>query len=299
VSGGIAEDLKQSLRMSANFTLAYSRYRLWMLRARPVNSKGREDGGDINIFYHSYGQGEPVLMLHGGFMFAETWAGQIPALALRHQVIAMDSRGHGRTTLGTRPLTYQQMADDAAALIERLGLDGVHLIGWSDGGCTSLAMALQRPDLVRSMVLLGTPFNTDNYTEEAVRKIEAILRPRSLSMLGLRSTRRLMTDEPERGQEFLEKMTRMWRESPDFSQDDLGRIEAPTLVIGCDRDEFLSLWPDPLQVFKDTAAAIPGAKLSLVHGGTHSVCIERPHEVNTLIVKFLEGASVEEAPCES
>ena len=277
--------------MSAHLALAYSRYRLWMLRTRPVNSEGRVDAGDINIYYHGFGQGEPVLMLHGGFMFAETWAGQIPIMALRHQVIAMDSRGHGRTTLGTRPVTYRQMADDAAALIERLGLGSVHLIGWSDGGCASLAMALQRPDLVRSMVLLGTPFNTDNYTEEAKRKIEDILRPQSLSMLGLRSIRRLMTSEPERGREFLEKMSRMWRESPDFSREELARIEAPTLVIGCDRDEFLSLWPDPLQGFKDTAAAIPGARLSLVRGGTHSVGIERTQEVNTLSLQFLEGLS--------
>ena len=291
MGGGLSDSLIQPLRMSADFTLVYFKYRLWMLRTRPPNSEGRVDCGDINIYYHGYGQGEPVLMLHGGFMFAETWAGQIPALTLRHQVIAMDSRGHGRTTLGTRPLTFRQMAEDAAALVESLGLDGVHLIGWSDGGCTSLAMALQRPDLVRSMVLLGTPFNTDNYSEEAKRRIENILRPRSLSMLGLRSMRRLMTSEPERGGEFVEKMSRMWREEPDFSRDELGSIEAPTLVIGCDRDEFLSLWPDPLQVFKDTAASIPGARMSLVRGGTHSVSIERPQEVNTLILKFLEGVS--------
>ena len=289
MSGGITEDLILSLRMSAHFALAYARYRLWVLRTRPLESEGRVDADDINIYCHTYGQGESVLLLHGGFMFAETWAGQIPTLAARHQVIAMDSRGHGRTTLGTRPLTYRQMAADAAALVEKLGLGGVHLVGWSDGGCASLAMALQRPDLVRSMVLLGTPFNTDNYSEEAKRRMDNILRPWSLSMLGLRSIRRLMTSEPESGREFLEKMTRMWRESPDFSREELGRIEAPTLVIGCDRDEFLSLWPDPLQVFKETAAAIPGARLSLVHGGTHSVCIERPHEVNVLIQKFLEG----------
>ena len=289
MSRGLTEDLTQSLRMGSHFSLAYTKYRLWLVRARPESARGRATVGDISIYYHSCGQGEPVLMLHGGFMYAETWAGQIPSLALGHHVVAPDSRGHGRTTLGTRPLTYRQMADDAAGLVERLGLGRVHLVGWSDGGCTSLAMALQRPDLVRSIVLLGTPFNTDNYSEEARRKIEGILRPRSLSMLGLRSIRRMLTSEPEKGGEFLEKMAGMWRELPDFSREELGRIEAPTLVIGCDRDEFLSLWPDPLQVFKETAEAIPGARLSLVRGGTHSVCIERPLEVNTLILKFLDG----------
>lgn len=289
MSGGLAEELTQSLSMSAYFTLAYARYRSWMLREHPESEKGRVDAGDISIYYRSYGQGEPVLMLHGGFMFAETWAGQIPALAGRYRAITIDSRGHGRTTLGTRPLTYRQLANDAAVLIEKLDLGSVHLVGWSDGGCTSLALALQRPDLVRGMVLLGTPFNTDNYSAEAKQKMEGILRPRSLSMLGLRSLRRLMTPEPERGKEFLEEMARMWRELPDFSREELGRIAAPTLVIGCDRDEFLSLQPDPLQVFKDTMAAIPGARLSVVHGGTHSVSIERPHEVNRLILEFFDS----------
>ena len=150
-------------------------------------------------------------------------------------------------------------------------------------------MALQRPDLVRSMVLLGTPFNTDNYCADGRRQMENTLSPRSLSMLSLRSMRRLMTPEPHRGKEFLEEMSRMWRTLPDFTAEDLGRIEAPTLVIGCDRDEFLSLWPDPLQVFKDTAAAIPGARLEVVRGGTHFVSLEKALEVNALILGFIDS----------
>ncbi|MBN2026969.1 MAG: alpha/beta hydrolase [Actinobacteria bacterium] len=287
MSAGLRAELTQSLRMIAYSTLASSRYYHWMLRERPERAKGRVDIGDARIFYLSCGRGEPLLLLHGGFAYAETWVGQTPELAQRYRVIAPDSRGHGRSTLGTKPITYRQMAEDMAALVERLGLGGVHLIGWSDGGCTSLAMALQRPDLVRSMVLLGTPFNTDNYSAEGWRQMESILDPRSLSMLSLRSMRRMMNPEPHRGKEFLEEMSRMWRTLPDFTTEDLGRIEAPTLVIGCDRDEFLSLWPDPLQVFKDTTAAIPNARLEIVRGGTHFVSLERAREVNRLILDFL------------
>jgi len=289
MGGGLATDLSQSLRMIVSSTLNSSRYYLWMLREHPERAKGRIDVGDAGIYYLSYGRGGPLLMLHGGFAYAETWAGQIPELAQRHRVVAPDSRGHGRSTLGTMPITFRQMADDMAALVEKLDLGGVHLVGWSDGGCTSLAMALQRPDLVRSMVLLGTPFNTKNYTAAAKQEIENILNPRSPSMLGLRSVRRMMTPEPHRGREFLDKMSSMWRELPGFTTEDLGRIEAPTLVIGCDHDEFLSLWPDPLQVFKDTAAAIPNARLEVVRGGTHFVALERPHEVNALILAFLDS----------
>ena len=68
----------------------------------------------------------------------------------------------------------------------------------------------------------------------------------------------------------------------------MGRITAPTLVVACDRDEFLSLWDDPLEVFRETAAAIPGAEMAVVWGGTHVVHMQKPRAVNRLILGFLE-----------
>jgi pimeloyl-ACP methyl ester carboxylesterase len=289
MSNAFVDELIQSSRMSLAFMRDFTTFAWWLRRERPDHAAGRVDTLDISTFYRAYGGGEPALMLHGGFMFAETWAGQIPELARSYRVITPDSRGHGRTTLGTRPLTYRQMAADAAALIESLELASVDLVGWSDGGCTGLALAMERPELVRSLVLLGTPFHTDNYSPEAKRKIDGILRPNCMSMLGMRAMRRLLTPEPEKGREFVEKMTAMWRGLPDFSAGELGSIEVPVLVIGCDCDEFLSLTPDPMQVFKDTAAAIPGARMEVVEGGTHSVHIERPKTVNSMILDFLGG----------
>lgn len=265
----------------------YASYGVSLMRPRAGDGKGRVDAGDIRVYYRASGQGEPVLLLHGGFAFAESWAGQIPALARHYRVIAPDSRGHGRTTLGTRPITYRQMAEDAAALIEALELGPVHLIGWSDGGSTGLALALQRPDLVRSIVLFGTAFSTENYTESAWSAIEGFLRQGSSELLALKLVRRLLTPEPHSWPRFLEEMSRMWRELPDFTVEELGRIEAPTLVFACDRDEFLSFGADPYRIFKETAAAIPHAKLEFVPGGTHEVLIERAKTVNQKILDFL------------
>ncbi len=289
MSVSIIDELLQSARMGFGFTRCYAACRLWMLRHGTEHLKSWVEADDISIFYHCYGRGEPVLLLHGGFMFAETWAGQIPALARHYRVIAVDSRGHGRTTLGEGPINYRRMAGDTAALIAKLKLGAVHLVGWSDGGCTSLAMAIDHPELVRSVTLLGTPFNTDNYSDAARRKIQEMVKPGSPAMIALLALRRLLTPEPERGDEFAEKMRSLWTELPDFTREELGRIQAPVLVIGCGRDEFLSLAPDPLQVFKDTATAIPGARLEVIPGGTHSVNLERPKAVNRPILEFLHG----------
>ena len=248
---------------------------------------GRVAAGDISIFYKRFGRGEPVLLLHGGFTIAEGWAAQIPALARGHMVVAMDSRGHGRTTLGTARLTYRQMGHDAASLVERLGIGPVHVIGSSDGGIAGLAMALERPDLVRSLVLFGTSFNTANYTEETNEVIERFLRPASPVLRGLLVMRRLLNPEPGTGRRFVDGMREMWTTLPDFSLEELGAISAPTLVVGGDRDEFLSLTEDPLEVFKETADAMPNAELAVIPGGTHTLNIDRAAKVNALILSFL------------
>ena len=275
--------------MSMSWLLVYAAYLLWVLRTRPGSGKGRIDVDDISIFFHCYGKGEPVLLLHGGFAFSEMVAGQVPALARRYQVITMDSRGHGRTTLGDLPLDYRQLAADTAGLIEKLGIGPVHLVGWSDGGCAGLALALERPDLLRSLVLTGTPFNTSNYSDEARREIARFLRPYSTTLLTLRAFHRLMNPEPGSWKPFLERMTSMWTELPDFTIEELGRMETPTLVIGCDRDEFLSPAGDPLHVFRETAEAIPNARLEVIPGGTHSVQMDKARNFNRLVLEFLEG----------
>lgn len=279
----------ESLSMGFVLARSISSYALWTLRTRPRDTSGRKEVGDISMFYRRYGAGDPVLLLHGGFMFAEAWAAQIPALSRHCLVIAPDSRGHGRTTLGTRELTYRRMAEDDATLIEALDLGPVHVIGSSDGGTTALALAMQRPDLVRSLVLLGTPFNTSNYSPAAWRAIDKFMRLASPELLSMRVVRRLLSPEPEQGGEFVRRMGKMWYELPDFTLEQMGLIEAPALVIAGDRDEFLSLWDDPLKVFKETTAAIPRAKLEVVPGGTHAVHEQRARVVNRLILDFLRG----------
>ena len=283
-------DIQQALRLLISWCRVYLSYLTWYFRGRPEHEMGRVSVDDIDIYYKSYGKGEPVLMLHGGFAYAETWLGQVPALAGGYRVITPDSRGHGRTSLGEQPVTYRRLAEDFIEFIEQLELGPVHLVGWSDGGSAGIALALQRPDLVRSMVLIGTPFNTENYTEESKKLIRDFLDPKSFELGFFKAIHWLLAPEPCSWRPFLKRMTEMWLELPDFTLDDLSKIQAPTLVVACDRDEFLSLHDDPLQVFKDMAEAIPGGTIGLVRGGTHMVPIENHQAVNDLILGFLQEA---------
>jgi pimeloyl-ACP methyl ester carboxylesterase len=275
-----------SLRAGMSWVRVLVSYLVWILRTRRF-SYGRARAGDIDIFYKRFGQGDPVLLVHGGFMVCESWVAQVRDLAGGYDVITMDSRGHGRTTLGVAPLSYRQLGRDLAAFIERLEIGPVNVVGTSDGGIASIALALERPELVHSMVLLGTSFNVSNYSLAAWRSIEEFLRPYSGPLLFVRAVRTVLSPERWRWREFYQGMREMWLTQPDFTVEDLAGIDVPTVVVGCDRDEFLSQSDDPLAVFKQTARAMPNARLVVIPGGSHTVNLDMPATVNNIIMDFL------------
>src|SRR2546430_6006141 len=99
----------------------------------------------LNLYYETHGEGRPLILLHGGLMSSETFGPVLPALAQRHQVIAPDLQGHGRTADIDRPIDVRLMADDIAALIDHLGLDRPDVVGYSLGGGVALQTAVKYP----------------------------------------------------------------------------------------------------------------------------------------------------------
>ena len=115
----------------------------------------------VRIYYERYGRGAPILLLHGG---SSHIAGQGPLIALlkpHYEVIAVDTRGHGRSTLGDRPMTYPLLADDMARLLEQLGVGPVTIVGHSDGGIIGYILAVKHPAKVRALVANGANFRKD------------------------------------------------------------------------------------------------------------------------------------------
>src|SRR5256884_9534699 len=106
----------------------------------------------VNLYYETHGSGRPLILLHGGLMSNETFGPVLAQLAKRHQVIAPDLQGHGRTADIDRPIDVRLMADDIAALIDHLGLDKTDLVGYSLGGGVALQTAVKYPAKVRRLV---------------------------------------------------------------------------------------------------------------------------------------------------
>ena len=133
----------------------------------PVSS-GRANANGIDYYYEIHGEGEPLLVLHGGLGSIDLF-GPSPALrAAGRQVIAVDMHGHGRTPLGDRPISLIDMGDDMAVLLDHFGYHQVDVIGYSLGGGVAFRLAVQHPAMVRRLVLVSAGFNQDGFYAEMI-----------------------------------------------------------------------------------------------------------------------------------
>src|ERR687895_1309901 len=109
----------------------------------------------LRMYYEVHGTGEPLVVLHGAYMTIDSMGELVPGLARGRQVIAVELQGHGRTADVDRPLSYEQMADDTAALLRHLGVERADYFCYSFGGGVALQLAVRHPGLVRKLVLTG------------------------------------------------------------------------------------------------------------------------------------------------
>jgi pimeloyl-ACP methyl ester carboxylesterase len=114
---------------------------------------------DIQMYYAVYGQGEPLIMLHGGLGHSDVWGNQIPVFAQHFKVICADSRGHGRSTRSAQPYSYALMASDVVALMDYLKIDKASIIGWSDGGIIGIDIAINHPERLNRLFAFGANTN--------------------------------------------------------------------------------------------------------------------------------------------
>jgi pimeloyl-ACP methyl ester carboxylesterase len=128
----------------------------------------------VELAYQTYGSGAPLVLLHGGFQSAEAFGPTLQALAVGHQVIGVDLQSHGRTPAVDRPMRFESMADDVAALAGHLGHEQVDVLGYSLGGGVALRMAIQHPDAVRRLVVVSTPYRRSDWHPEQVAAFETM-----------------------------------------------------------------------------------------------------------------------------
>ena len=138
------------------------------------SQSGYADVNGLAMYYEVHGAGQPLILLHGGLGLTSMFGDVLPLLAEDRQVIAVDLQAHGRTADIDRPMRYELMGDDIAALIEHLGLAKTDLMGYSLGGGVALRCAIQHPELVRKLVVVSTPFSQNGWYPEVVASMAQV-----------------------------------------------------------------------------------------------------------------------------
>ncbi len=235
------------------------------------------DVDGARIYYAIYGDGSPVVLLHGGLGNADHWAFQVPALAEHHRVIAIDSRGQGRSTRGTGAATYDRMASDVVAVLDHLAIAKASFVGWSDGGEIALKIAIAHPDRVDKLFVFGSNYNADGSKHA---------RPHTQTFasyaLKCRTDYERMSATPRQWNASVEWLAPVWKTPMGFSKDQLKSIAAPTVIGDGDHDEIIVR-----DQIEEMAKLIPHAQLLVLPDTSHFAMWQDPTAFNKALVEFL------------
>lgn len=240
-------------------------------------SDGHVEVAGAQIYYATYGQGSPVVLLHGGMGNADHWGFQVPALADRFRVIVIDSRGQGRSTLPKGKLTYHAMADDVLAVMDALGVTAAAIVGWSDGGEIALDLAVHHPERVSKLFVFGA-----NYDARGSKPRKQGSATFTAYAAKCRADFGKLAPDPRAYDAMVGALLPVWRDPKLFTKDQLRSIQAPTLVADGDHDEIIAL-----DQVKEMATLIPNARLVVFRDASHFALWQDPAAFNAALVDFL------------
>jgi pimeloyl-ACP methyl ester carboxylesterase len=255
----------------------------WLtLPATPTLPQAARSGlapvNNVKIWYAEFGQGEPVILLHGGLANANYWGNQVPELAKSYRVIVMDSRGHGRSTRDSRPFGYDLMASDVLALMDCLQIGKAAIVGWSDGAILGLNIAIRHPERITKLFAFAANSDPSGVNVAPNPVFKKFIDRAKTEYEQLSTT-------PEAYNSFLDEITGMWAAEPNFTAEELRAIKVPVLIVDADHDEAIKR-----ENTEFMAREIPNAALLLLPGVSHFALLQDPEQFNCNLQHFLQHA---------
>lgn len=225
---------------------------------------------DIALHYREKGDQEPFILLHGNGEDGSYFQHQIDYFSDRYRVIAVDTRGHGKSPRGTAPFTIEQFSCDLSDFMDGLAISRAVILGFSDGANIAMRFAIKHPGKVKALILNGGNLNPKGVKRSVQIPIE----------IGYKIARRFASKSPDakRNAELLGLMVN----EPQIKQSELSKITMPTLVICGERDMIKESHT------KEIAKNIPNAKLSIIKGD-HFIANKRYAAFNKVVEEFLQA----------
>lgn len=234
--------------------------------------------GDAKIYYEVYGQGRPFVLLHGGLLGSTYEMRQfIDSIARRYQVIAISTRGHGKSELGTAPLTYEQRATDVVAVLRAVTRDSAIVLGFSDGGFAGYKLASMYPKRVRKLITIGA-----SEVMAGQRKFDFTpQQARALDSAYVRQQQALMPQPQRLGEMFAQVVTMYNHLTVDKAL--MQTIRCPVLVMAGDRDE-----GNPVERMLHTAQDVRRGQLGIIPNAGHGAFLSNFPAVWADVVPFIK-----------
>ncbi|WP_143307435.1 alpha/beta fold hydrolase [Chitinophaga vietnamensis] len=257
-------------------------------------SAGYAPVNGLKIYYEIYGEGKPLLLLHGSYMnIGMNYAKLIPELSKTHQVIAFEMQGHGRTADIDRKFSYPALADDAAGLLKYLKIDSADVLGYSLGAVVALKMTLRHPEMVSKLVFISGTYKTSGWTPEA-RKGFLDMKADFLTNTPLKTEYDLLAPDKSHWLAFVKKMIEFDNEEYDFGAENIRKIKVPVLLIngdndGVDKHHVADLY-DLVggSVFFADMVSLPPSRLAIIPGATHVTLMMATAKLAEIITPFLQ-----------
>ncbi|HWA24725.1 MAG TPA: alpha/beta hydrolase [Lacunisphaera sp.] len=236
----------------------------------PATGKFAEVNG-IKLYYETYGDGPVMLQIHGNGDSIAGMGYQIQFFSPKYRVIATDSRGHGKSEPGSGRLTYEQMAEDLNALLDRLQLKSVIVLGWSDGGILGLLLAIHHPDKVSKLAIMGTNLNPQGAYQWALDGVAK----------GVKEADAMIAKgDTSQPWQWNKQLLDLLGQQPNIPVSDLEKIAIPVLVMAADKDVIRA---DHTQLIFEH---LKQAHLAIFPGATHMIPRENHLLFNETVARF-------------
>jgi pimeloyl-ACP methyl ester carboxylesterase len=247
---------------------------------------GYADVNGVHMYYEVYGEGSPLVLLHGGMLTIQlNFATLIPTLAARHQVIGVELQGHGRTADIDRALTPAGLASDIVGLLDHLGIDRAHVLGHSMGAAVTLELGVSYPTRVRSLVAASASVRPDGLHEDLTdpaKQVTSSRMPTQQDFVDMREAYQRLSPHPDHFDDFLVTLSRSNADIQGWSDEQLAGISAPTLLVLGDRD-FTTVEHGGVML-----TLIPGSQLAVLPDTTHMQVTRRAEVLLPMLARFLD-----------